>query len=1142
MKKYYLTAVFVFITLYSIFSESIGTFRLDHLTISDGLPHSSVSKIVQDSNGFMWFGTQSGLTKYDGYSFITYLNDPFDSNSLPHNLVQTMFLDKDDILWIGTYSGLSRLNIRSNKFVNYQSLSDDTSLSNDVVVAIERDCKGRLWVGTLNGLNLLDEESGTFTQLYHNPEDSGSLPDNTVRTIFTDKNDNLWIGTYGGLSKWDFENERFINFTSAEEDKRQVIERAREVLKAARGNPGTSPEELKKNKEVLEIALVSEIDTNTIPSNYIMDIKQSPFSDDVILLGTWKGQSSPGGVAGFNTKTEEIKRYITHDMRVYSIMADNDNRLWVGTWGGGLSILSLEDDTYEYYEQGSSSDLSHNVVYSLYQDYSGVIWIGTNGGGINKYVNWKNQYKFYYNDTGNPRSLPSGKVVVAFEDSQSRLWFGVQGSGLSLLNKEDDSFKNYSYDEEDETTLSNGIINTIFEDSSNNLWVGTNNGLNLYIDKSDSFKRIYADETGASLPENLIYTIIEDHDNNIWIGTYTRGLSVQNSQTGEYSYYRNDKDDPTSLSDNLIRSLFVDSTGKIWIATNKGLNLFLPESKSFQRFQHNKNDRNSLSSNDIRKIFEDKERNIWIATNGGGVNLYHRDTESFTLLSTLHGLLNNSVYGIEEDNKGNLLFITQAGISVYNKKEKSFSIIDQKTGLLSSELTSGYLKAHDGSFYIGSNEGITHIPYFEEQNFDYIPMIHINRISILGMPYENNATPPWELDELILKHDENTLSFEFTLSDYASDGQNQFAYKLEGVDSEWVFSGVRNFARYTQLKPGEYVFRVIGADSRNNWNEKGAVLNIVISPPFRQSVFAKIIYILLIILIIVLIFIRSSRKERETQKKIEEQIALNIELEGRVRRRTAQIEEAREIAEEATRAKSLFLANMSHELRTPLNAVIGFSALLNEDYYNSEEKHIISSIKAAGKSLSTLINDLLDLSKLEAGKLRIKPTPLRLRTFLFEIKHIFDLKVKEKKLNFSIDDDPQLPDIIIVDETRFRQILINLIGNAIKFTDSGAIRIAVRKLKNDKRGYIDLELSIADTGCGILQEEREKIFTIFWQNENNAKKKPSGTGLGLSITKNLIHLMNGEITVENNDEGGATFTVILRDIAFKSETENKHSE
>jgi len=354
MKIFLIALVFFYLQCFGVFAERINTFRLDHLSNSDGLPNSSVSAILQDSKGFIWIGTQSGLSKYNGYNFETYYNDPFNNNSIPHNLIQTMFFD-NDILWLGTYNGLCRFEITTNSFKNYPSYdeNEETSLSNDVVVAIEKDNKGRLWVGTLNGLNLFDEKKGTFKKFFNIEDDPFSLPDNTVRSILLDSNDNLWVGTYGGLSLWNDDTQTFKNFSY--------------------------------NKSDLE----------SIPSNYVMDIKQSPQNKDILLIGTWEGKDSPGGFAEFNTKTYKSVSYDIPDKRVYKILADKNNRIWIGTWGGGLVVFSPEDSSYQHYIHGSSSDLSHNIIYSLFEDLSGDIWIGTNGGGINKFVEWKNQ--FYLN-------------------------------------------------------------------------------------------------------------------------------------------------------------------------------------------------------------------------------------------------------------------------------------------------------------------------------------------------------------------------------------------------------------------------------------------------------------------------------------------------------------------------------------------------------------------------------------------------------------------------------------------------------------------------------------------------------------------------------------------------------------------------
>lgn len=1128
MRRNIILMLFLFISSVVVFSDPINTFKLDHLTLSDGLPHSSVSSILQDSNGFMWIGTQSGLSRYDGYNFTTYLNNPFDSNSLPHNLVQTMFLDDDDVLWLGTYNGLSKMDINSDTFLNFTNKSgNDKSLSDEVVVAIERDKMGRLWIGTLDGLNLMDEESGTFKRFFHDPYDPDSLPNNTVRSILKDAKGNLWIGTYGGLCRWDYEKEIFITYTCSEDEISNEINKFKDSLKKQSVFDERSDEEIQKK-------LGLELDLNSIPSNYVMDIKQSPESDDIIIIGTWEGESSPGGVAEFNTVKETIVRYSLPDMKVYTLLTDDQKRLWVGTWGGGLSILSLIDDGLSHFDQGDLSELSNNVVYSLFQDISGVVWIGTNGGGISKYIDWKNQYQFLVNDSSDPNSLPLGKIVAALEDSHSRLWFAVQGSGLSLYDRESNTFKNFSHDEKKETSISNSIVNAIYEDSSHNLWIGTNNGLNRFIDEESGFERFNTGKQGETVPKNLIYAIMEDNEGNLWLGSYTRGISVIDGKTGELKYYRNDKNDPFSLSDNLIRGFFEDSSGNIWISTNKGLNLYLPESDSFRHYVHDINNINSISSDDVRTVFEDSEGHLWISTSGGGVNLYNEKTDSFSHISTLDGLINNTVYGIEEDSDGNLIFITQSGISIFNRNEENLTNIDEKTGLLSSELTSGYLKASDGSFFIGSDRGLTHIPYFYYQYNHYTPMIHINSLSVLGVPYDNGSMPIWKTDDITLQYKQNILTFEFALSDYSSEGQNQFAYFLEGVDSNWVYTGARNFARYTELDPGKYTFRVIGADSRNNWNNRGTSLKITILPPIWKTTISYIAYFVLFILFVFLMIIKSKKKSRETKEKIEEQKSLNLELERRVLRRTAEIEEARKIAEKATKAKSLFLANMSHELRTPLNAVIGFSELLNEDELTSEKKHIINSIKTAGKSLSTLINDLLDLSKMEAGKMSIKYAPFQIATVLFEIQHIFELRAREKNLLFYIELDPDLPSDLILDETRFRQILINLVGNSIKFTESGYIKIKVDKLPGKTQNFPDMKLTVEDSGCGISEEAKDNIFDIFWQREDALNLKPTGTGLGLSISKNLINLMNGEIDIQSTPGLGTTFIAVFHDVAVSN--------
>lgn len=1122
MKRHLLITLLFSLFIFQSFAQKNDTFRLDSLSIDDGLSNSSVSAILQDDRGFMWFGTQSGLCRYDGYNFENYYNDPFDENSLPHNQIQCMFRDNEDVLWLGTYNGLSRLNTATGDFTNYPNIENDsTSLSNSVVVAIARDAMGRLWVGTLDGLNLLDENKGTFTRFYNEKGNPFSLPDNSVRTLLKDNNGNLWIGTYGGLSLWNEQTHTFENFQSSEDQIQITINNFKKTL-------SVDDPRFMGNDDFFKKILKLNVDEKTIPSNYVMTLTNHPFLENTIIVGTWKEKNSPGGVALFNTESKEVERIESPGKRVYSLITDDRERLWIGTWGNGLVLYNLRGNSYHLYSHKNGDDLSNDIVYSLTQDNSGVVWIGTNGGGINKFVDWKNKFSFLKNNPHDPYSLPSGKIISALQDSKGYLWFGIQGYGISRYDRKNGLFRNYKHIEGNEHSLSNSLVNVLFEDHQGDLWVGTNDGLNQYNRETDDFNRYYSGKEKNSLPDNLIYSIAEDHKGNLWLGSYTKGIYVRDPEGQISRRYKNENDNPDSLSDNLVRSLFVDSLGEVWACTNKGLNRYSKGSDSFIRYMHDRDDKSSLSSNDVRQIFEDSDGDLWIATNGGGVNLYDRGKETFSLISTEDGLLSNSVIAIDENDKGQLLFVTIPGISVYSKRDKSFSIIDKKTGLLSSELTSGFVHTSDGSLYVGGTDGITYIPNITKDLVLYKPEINIKAISILGIPY-NDGRAVWSLNNLTLDYSENVLSFEFFLSDYSAEGQNQFAYKLDGFDKDWSYSGNRNYAQYTNLDPGNYEFKVIGADSRNNWNLNGTSLSVLIKPPFWRSTYAYFTYFILGVFSIIFLFTRFKKKQNETIRKIDEQKALNIELENRVQKRTAQIEEARQMAEEATRAKSLFLANISHELRTPLNAVVGFSELLNEEDFSSEKRHIVTSIKTAGKSLTALINDLLDLSKLEAGKMKIHKTPTQLTRVLFEIGHIFKWKAEEKNLKFILDIDPQLPDELMIDETRFRQILINLVGNSVKFTDKGLIKVSVSVI-GQRSGKIDLKVDVIDTGCGINDKEIQRIFDLFWQSDRRDLNKPVGTGLGLPIIRNLVSLMNGSLDVKSEKNHGTTVSIVFKNM------------
>ena len=1056
----------------------------EHIDKSTGLSNLAVSDIVQDSRGFLWFGTQGGLNRYDGYEFRTYKKKPFDSNSLSHDLVQTLYMDKDDILWIGTYNGLNRFDLKSGEITRFEHVPGKAdSLSNDVVVSILRDESGRLWVGTLDGLNVLNEDQGNFIRYFHDPEDPHSISNNAIRSIAQDSRGRVWFGTYGGLNLYRPSEDNFKVFTHSEDD----------------------PE--------------------SIGNNNVMTIVQTePHS---LWLGTWGG----GGLTRFNIEAETSTNYTLPDNRTYVLNAQKEGVLHIGTWGGGLIEFSIEDEEYNHYTSHSydSSSISHNIVYSLHYDDSGVLWIGTNGGGINKMKKPDNEFTYWQHNPEDPHSLSEGKVNAVLRDSKGVLWVGVYNGGLNRYDEEQDRMIRYRHNENDPKSLSNDIVTDLFEDSHGNIWVSTNAGLNRYNREKDNFERWFGPEDKTPLKDQIVYGVYEDNDGSLWIATYSGGLARYYPRTERMEYYQHTPYDPKSLSDNLIYDILIDIKGNLWIATNNGLNRFNREEKQFTRYYHDEDDSSTLTSNTIRELYEDSRGRLWMGTVSGGLNLYHPDSDSFTHFMQEDGLPSNTIYGILEDQQGRLWISTMDQLVVFDYEMSQFQVVDEDNGIWADEFSRGHFRdIAANELYFGTTEGLYLLKPGDFSRNEHVPPVHLTSFRVFDREVDFGQSLQL-VDEIELSYEDKFIAFEFTALDYVNPKKNKYAYKLEGFDDQWIYPSTRRYASYTNLPPGDYTFMVKASNSDGIWNEEGVSIDLKVIPPLWRTNVAYILYVVLgifLIYIVQLLINREQRRRFELQtQEIERQRLEQLESEIKERRRIEkQLIQAKEEAENANRIKSDFIANISHEIRTPMNAIIGYTQLIRKQSEDPTIHNFLDTIKRSGSQLLALINDLLDLSAMEVGMLKIHKSAMNLEELVRDIESMYGYRAGEKGLEFTVEIQQGTPVEVYGDSHRFRQILYNLVGNAVKFTEKGRVSLHIQGEKNDEDSA-DLRIFVVDSGIGIRPDEHERIFDAFTQ-QRGQEDRFRGTGLGLTITRRLAEAMDGTISVHSTSGEGSTF--ILR--------------
>lgn len=1065
-------------------AQETHPFLFDHLTIDDGLSQSTVFAITRDADGYLWFGTRDGLSRYDSRSIKVYRNRKNDPKSLSGNSIQCFFTDDHKTLWIGTSEGISIYNPVQDNFIQSKPNPDIShKLSSNHVTAIAEDKDGTIWVGTYGGLcKVISRKPLRYEHFRYQEGDPSSLVNDEVRALFVDKKGELWIGSAMGVSR-----------LATGKDGRHVFVNY------------PLPSLVRKGKSWVN-CLAEDGDGN-------------------ILIGT-----EENGIKLLNKKSGAITSY-TLDVpagrsieSVRVIQKTGSYEYWIGTIDGlYIYNAATKKMTLLRNNPDDHTTLSDNSVRSVYVDASGMFWVGTFYGGVNSYSPLSRQFgEVMLTNKKNQKAYKVAGAMVT--DKHHNLWISTDGHGLYCLNPEGEIISQFKHNPQDPSSLSHNKIKCLMLDD-HGLWIGTINGLDYYDFGSRKIRHFFNDSANPNtIPDDRIYDIKKDDDGYIWIATYRGGLCRFDKKTNTFVRFNHQEGVDNSLSADGVTSILKDSENNLWIGTVSGLNK-KPRGQSY--FEHY---RSTAGEDYVMCIYEDKRKNLWIGMRDTGLKLKKPGSKMLTGFTMDHGLPGNNVSGIQEDAHGYLWISTDNGLSRLDPATYVFKNYSKDDGLACKEFNlNSFHKDDKGYLYFGGYNGIVKFHPDSIRENATPPTMLFTKLKIFNKEVPIDSTGDGVLRQslsrtasLTFTYQQNIFSVEFAALSFITASKNRYAYKLEGFEDQWNY--VKDpIATYMNLRPGDYTLLVKASNNDGVWTQEPIRLQINVLPPPWKTWWAYTLYSV-IILCLLYALIRFN--------KMRWKLAHDLELEH--------LEKDQQ--EKLHHAKLNFFTNIAHEIRTPLTLIVSPIEMMEEQYtQDAFLKRQLRIVRSNTTRLMRLINQLLDFQKQEAGNFNLKMHEGNIVDLLKEIVFSFTEHANSRRIRLKFAADYQTISLPF-DHDELEKVFCNLLHNAFKFTPGGGEISVSITIENSAEGDASrpfTKIVVEDNGIGIPSEELPKIFNRFFQVENTGINE-SGFGIGLALAKGIVDLHGGMINVESAEGGagqsGFTRFTILLPLPVKSAT------